>query len=113
MKNIIAAAALATLVAGSAQAQPAQPAPGPNGKCLWSSMIDHTVVAKDTRSIVFHMRDGTAWRTTMPAACTSLALYGFTFVTHTDEVCGGQGIVIPHTGQVCSLGAFVPETTHS
>jgi len=113
MKTIIVAAVFAAFAFGGAQAQPA---PGPNGKCLWTYQIDHTVVTPDTRAIIFHMKDGTTWRNTLHAACPGLKTRGFVFAANGDEVCGGQGIRVLQLDQVCSLGAFTPETqpaTHS
>ncbi|HEX3808370.1 MAG TPA: hypothetical protein VHW02_01625 [Rhizomicrobium sp.] len=79
--------------------------------CLWSYMVDHTSVAKNSRSIVFHMRDGKQVLNTLPASCNGLQFHGFSYVSRSDEVCAGQGIRVIETGQVCMLGQFSPSVS--
>lgn len=103
---MIAAAALALTTATAYAGSPAVSAPG--NSCLWAYQVDHTTVAPDTKSIVFHLRNGSTVTNTLPAACNGLALHGFSYVSRSDQVCNGQGIRIIESGQVCMLGSFGP-----
>ena len=105
---MIAAAALALITATAYAGSPMSSAPG--NSCLWAYQVDHTSVAPDTKSIVFHMKDGTTVTNTLPAACNGLAMHGFSYVSRSDSVCVGQGIRVIESGQVCMLGAFGPTT---
>ena len=102
--------AFAALLLGSVGANAAEPAIHNSGKntCVWAYMVDHTTVAPDSKSIVFHLRGGDQVVNTLPAACNGLQFHGFTYVSRTDEVCAGQGIRVIKSGQVCMLGQFAP-----
>ena len=103
-----------SLLALSATAAFAQPSNSPwvsgsaGNSCLWSYQIDHTTVAPDTKSIVFHLRGGQQVVNTLSAPCNGLAFHGFVYVSRGDSVCAGQGIRVIQSGQVCMLGKFGP-----
>lgn len=101
-------ASLAVLLAlGAATTAPALAADGP--MCLRSRDVD-TTKALDAHTILFRMKDGKVWRSSMRAACPSLRFNGFEYVTRFDEICGGsQMIRVLETSQVCVLGRFTPE----
>lgn len=112
MKVMVIAAAIATLAAGAAFGAGMSAASDTNGTCLWNYNIVKTDVARDERSITFHMKDGKTWVNTLPAACHGLNLHGFSYVSRTsNEVCAGQGIQLVQSGTVCSLGQFEPGPT--
>ena len=102
----LAAAALVLAIAAAAPAS-AQPESKPN-VCLKTYLIDHTK-APDDRTIIFTMKDGSAYQSTLPAACPQLSFNGFSYVaTPPADVCGGlQSIRVVRTGAVCLLGPFV------
>jgi hypothetical protein len=106
MKTIAKSAVMAVLIAFAA---------GPAGAdvtCLQTRMIDHTSV-QDSRTVLFHMKDGKTWRNTLTAACPSLRFHGFAVNLHRDEICSrGQSISVLETHEVCMLGQFSPEPAH-
>ncbi len=112
MKIVTTGVVFAALTAATAAL--AQPANSPfvtgadGNSCIWAYQVDHTTVAPDTKSIVFHLRTGQDVVNTLPAACNGLALHGFAYVSRSDSVCAGQGIRVIETGQVCMLGKFAP-----
>jgi hypothetical protein len=74
--------------------------------CLQSNRIDRTTVV-NPKTILFRMKDGKVWRSTLATPCLGLKFNGFVYVTHADEVCGGsQSIRVLQTDQVCLLGRF-------
>lgn len=103
---------VAALVATAAQAQPG---PGVGPVCIRpfdtpDQTINHTHVV-DPRTIIFYMRDGTAWKNTLKTACPQLMFHGFTFATDQDEVCANsQSIKVINSGEVCELGNFTRYT---
>jgi hypothetical protein len=110
MKAIITAAAIAALGIGAAHAQGAYVTGSGHNLCLVSWGIDHTSTVDKGKAIVFHMKDGTAWRNTLAAPCPGLNFHGFVYVTHTDNICSNmQSISVIETHEVCMLGAFTPE----
>ena len=104
MKRIAILGAL--LAMGGALATPAEA----GVTCLQPRMIDHTKVV-DPRTIDFHMRDGKIWRSTLKTPCLGLRFFGFSYVVHADEICGGsQAIRVIKTHEVCMLGSFEPQS---
>jgi hypothetical protein len=103
----IAAAALA-LVVTTAYAQPASVSSSGN-VCLKTIQIDHTETP-DTRTILFFMKNHTAWRNTLKSDCIGLRQNGFIYVpTPPDQICGNfQVIRAIETKSVCTLGPFTP-----
>lgn len=101
------AAAIAILALSAASPALAQPASRPN-VCLKTYLIDHTKAPND-RTVIFTMKDGSAYQSSLPAACPQLSFNGFSYVaTPPADVCGGlQSIRVVRTGSVCLLGPFV------
>lgn len=112
MKTIIlaATAALAMGTTGTASAQSAGPGTTTGGGhvCLWTYQIDHTHVV-NSRTILFHMKDGHIWQNNLKGPCPGLEFHGFGYVTRSDQICGPEiGIQVVTTGETCTLGDFVP-----
>jgi hypothetical protein len=107
MKFAIAILFLAALAA-AVPAALAQPASKPANVCLKTYLIDHTK-APDDRTIIFTMKDGSAYQSTLMAQCPQLRANGFSYVaTPPEDVCGGlQSIRVIRSGSVCLLGPFV------
>ncbi|HEY1962025.1 MAG TPA: hypothetical protein VGG69_06380 [Rhizomicrobium sp.] len=110
MKAIALAAALLTAGMSAATAQPATPMPHGN-VCLKTYWIDHTK-SPDDRTIVFYMKDGSAYQSSLPTLCPQLSVNGFAYVaTPPSDVCGNmQTIRVIRTGSVCMLGPLVQIT---
>src|ERR1043165_487691 len=109
MEPIVARTALAALlilIAGASSAG-AQPAPKTN-VCLKTYLIDHTKAPND-RTIIFYMKDGSAYQSTLLADCPQLSFNGFSYVaTPPEDVCGNlQSIRVVRSHSVCLLGPFV------
>ncbi|HVP85459.1 MAG TPA: hypothetical protein VMS78_12125 [Rhizomicrobium sp.] len=106
-KTMSLAAALA-LAATAASAQPATVSSSGN-VCLKTILIDHTETP-DTRTILFFMKNGTAWKNTLKSDCIGLRQNGFVYgPTPPDQVCGNfQVIQAIQTKSVCVLGPFTP-----
>ena len=110
-KMFLSGAALASCVVALSAVVPVQAqntAPQASGiVCLDPQDIKGTQ-AKDSRTILFHMRDGTTWRNTLVAPCPSLmSQNSWTQRVHNDRICANQQqITIAQTGEVCRLGAF-------
>ena|SRR5690349_4456795 len=107
MKPIALAALLTASGMSVAAAQTATPMPHGN-VCLKTYMIDHTKSPND-RTIVFYMKDGSAYQSSLPTLCPQLSINGFAYVaTPPSDVCGNlQSIRVIHTGSVCMLGPLV------
>lgn len=107
MKGIALAAALAMAGIATATAQTATPMPHGN-VCLKTYLIDHTKSPND-RTIVFYMKDGSAYQSSLPTLCPQLSINGFAYVaTPPSDVCGNlQSIRVIRTGSVCMLGPLV------
>jgi hypothetical protein len=112
-KLVLGAAALAGSIAGFIATQPApavaaQNNEDPNSVCLNTVDIKFTQT-KDSRTILFNMRDGSVWQNTLAAPCPNLVSTGsaWTQVAHTDFICANkQEITLIQTGNVCRLGTF-------
>jgi hypothetical protein len=109
MKRLVA---LAALVAMSVAALAPGAAAAADSKyiCLKTNWIDTTKVVNE-RKILFRMKGGEVYSSELRQPCLGLRFNGFVFVTSYMEVCGGsQSIRVLNTGQICTLGNFVPET---
>jgi hypothetical protein len=109
MKTLLSALTAAAIAAGAVT-----PATAADGKpiCLQSYLIDHTSV-KDSRTILFHMKDGTIYQNTLVAACPSLNFHGFVMNIRggNNMVCDNQqSISVLITHETCMMGAFSPYT---
>ena len=100
MKAYIIAAAALGLAFSHAQAASAEVP-----MCLVAHMVDHTHVVNPSR-VQFVMKDGKVWQNDLHAACNGLNFHGFEILGHQDELCGGQGISVIETHEVCQLGNF-------
>lgn len=80
--------------------------------CLDINRIQNTTIP-NARTIVFHMKDGSAWRNTLRNACPDLRFWGFVFVDRgsLNQICSNQdAIKIINSGEICLLGSFARET---
>lgn len=104
MRNIALIVALAALGATPAFAQPA---PAKN-ICLKTYLIDHTKAPND-RTIIFYMKDGSAYQSTLSTTCPQLSFNGFSYVaTPPEDVCGNlQSIRVVRSHAVCLLGPLM------
>jgi hypothetical protein len=77
-------------------------------------LIDHTKTPDD-RTILFTMKNGAVYRSTLPATCPQLSFNGFSYVaTPPDQICGNlQTIRVIRTGAVCMLGPLVQMTPNA
>ena len=109
MKNIVLGVALTGLLAGAARAEAVVTPPPAHPVCLWTYMIDHTTTV-DPTTVVFHMKNGAAWKNTLQAPCPGLKFHGFVYtVRGTDQICSNmQTIRVIETNQTCALGTFTP-----
>ena len=78
--------------------------------CLQTQYIQNTSIP-DSRTILFHMKDGTTWRNTLRNSCPDLKWYGFTYVVHGQtEICENLlAIRTLYGGDTCLLGPFTRE----
>ena len=84
--------------------------PGPAGNvCIRTLDIDHTKTP-DNRTILFYMKDGKEWSTTLTSYCPELRFNGFVYVaTPPDNICGNmQAIRVIRSGAICEMGPLVP-----
>ena len=100
-------AALCLLISVTAGAAMAQPDKTP--VCLRALDIDHTK-APDDHTILFFMKNGSAWSTTLKSDCPGLRFNGFAYgPTPPDDICANaQTIRVLKSGAVCEIGALVP-----
>ncbi len=102
----IARAGIASALAALTFATSAGAAP----VCLQTDRIQNTTIL-DSRTILFHMKDGTTWRNTLRNSCPDLKWYGFTYAVHGPlEIC--ENLLAIHTlygGDTCLLGRFTRE----
>lgn len=80
--------------------------------CLDTYRIQNTTVP-NARTIIFHMKDGSAWRNALKNACPDLRFWGFVYVDRSgmNEICDNQAAVkVIHSGEICLLGSFTRET---
>jgi hypothetical protein len=104
MSHYLLRPALAAVLAACSWAAPVSAAP----VCLDNYTIKNTSIP-DSHTIVFHMKDGSAWRNTLKNPCPDLRFYGFVFTDSggVNQYCGNQTVVrVIHSGEVCMLGEF-------
>ena len=96
-----------SLLMSTAMAVVAQPAPVP--VCLRSIDIDHTKTPND-HTILFFMKNGQVWNTTLRADCPELIFNGFAYdPTPRDSICANmQTIRVLKSGAICEIGPLVP-----
>jgi hypothetical protein len=107
MRRILIGAALASLAISSAYAQSATVMNGTT--CLKTIMVDRTKIL-DPMSMIFYMKDHTAWLNSFKNPCTTLPHNGYIYTpTPPDNICGDlQKIQVIQTHEVCQLGTFTP-----
>jgi hypothetical protein len=100
-RTAIASGLAALTIAASAGAAPV---------CLQTQYIQNTTIL-DSRTILFHMKDGTTWRNTLRNSCPDLKWYGFTYAVHGPlEICDNLlAIRTLYGGDTCLLGRFTLE----
>ncbi|HEY5046653.1 MAG TPA: DUF6491 family protein [Rhizomicrobium sp.] len=110
MKRVAAGLLVAAFAATAAEAQPSYTTAGGN-VCIKINWIDRTS-APDDRTIVFYMKDNTAWITHLAGLCPQLRFNGFAYVaTPPEDLCGNlQMIRVVRTGAVCKIGPLAPYT---
>lgn len=91
-------------VAGTAEAQ-ANEVP----VCLRALDVDHTKTPDD-HTILFFMKDGKIWSTTLNSDCPELRFNGFDYgVTPPDNICANmQTIRVLKSGAICEIGSLIP-----
>lgn len=101
------AAASACLIVALVPARSASP----GIVCIRTLDIDHTR-APDNRTILFYMKDGKIWSTTLTAYCPELTFNGFEYgPTPPDNICGNmQTIRVLRSGSICEMGPLIPVT---
>ena len=82
--------------------------------CIETYQIDHTKTP-DNRTVIFYMKGGASYQSTLASDCPMLRFNGFAYVaTPPARICGGlQSIKVLRTGLVCLLGPLVPITPSS
>lgn len=77
--------------------------------CIRALDIDHTK-APDNRTILFYMKNGQVWSTTLTSYCPELSFNGFVYgPTPPDDICGNmQTIRVIRSGAICEMGPLVP-----
>ena len=77
--------------------------------CLRSIDIDHTKTPND-HTILFFMKDGQIWSTTLRSDCPELMFNGFAYgPTPRDRVCANmQTIRVLKSGAICEIGPLMP-----
>ena len=106
------AATLASLLALTGMTTAGAMAQAPTGNtCIRTTLIDRTK-SPDDRTILFSMKNGAVYQSTLPANCPELSFNGFSYVaTPPDQICGNlQSIRVIRTGSVCLLGPLVQIT---
>lgn len=104
MSKFVALTAVALLAALPAAAHPAR-----TPTCVKSVDLDRTTVVSPQK-ILFRLKDGKVYSSTLRTPCLGLKFNGFVYETPTDEICGGaQSIRVLQTNEVCVLGPFVAE----
>jgi hypothetical protein len=103
MKAVLLASALSLATGAAAQ--------NSGSTCLRTILIDHTKAPND-RTLMFYMKNGAVYQSTLPTVCPQVSIYGFAYVaTPPDDICGNlQSIRVIRTGAVCLLGPLVQIT---
>src|SRR6185312_15838786 len=82
------------------------------GVCLQSYLVDRTKVVDDN-TIIFYMKNGSAWMNTLPHKCNGLKFAnGFSYNQSSDnQICSNLEIIkVIGQGTTCGLGEFTPFT---
>lgn len=105
MRHPLLSLVLLLALAHSAGAQNVAPV------CLRSIDIDHTKTPND-HTILFFMKDGKVWSTTLRSDCPELIFNGFEYApTPRDNVCANmQTIRVLKSGAICEIGPLLPTT---
>ncbi len=107
MRTLVSALTVAAIAAGVAVPAAAAPV------CLTSYLIDHTSVQKDSKTILFYMKDGKVFANTLLSACPGLQFHGYELGIRggNETICSNQqSIRVLVTNEVCQMGAFTPYT---
>lgn len=77
--------------------------------CLRALDVDRTKTPDD-RTILFIMKDGKVWSTTLKTDCPELRFNGFDYgVTPPDNICANmQTIRVLKSGAICEIGPLLP-----
>ena len=111
MRKSITLAALAAIASLSTTAAFAD-ATATKGVCLTSYQVDHTKIVDDS-TIIFYMKNGKAWKNTLPHKCNGLKFAnGFSYNQSNDnQICANlEMITVINQGTTCGLGEFEPFT---
>ena len=83
------------------------PAPARRNVCISGTDIESTSVPDDN-TILYHLRNGQVWKTTLKATCPQLKFeHAFTEVIRADQICANAQMIRVHeTGSICALGDF-------
>ena len=75
--------------------------------CINASDIEYTQTPDD-QTIIYHLRNGRAWKNTLKAPCPQLHFeHAFTEVVRASQVCANhQMIRVQNVGSICALGDF-------
>jgi len=104
MSHFLLRSALAATLAACSWATPVSAAP----VCLDNYRIENTSIP-DNHTIIFYMRDGTAWRNTLKNSCPNLRFSGFVYKDRggVSEYCANLTVVrVIDSGEPCMLGEF-------
>ena len=104
MNHAASSVVLLLTLASPAVAQNASPP-----VCLRSIDIDHTKTPND-HTILFLMKDGKVWSTTLRSDCPELIFNGFEYApTPRDNICANmQTIRVLKSGAICEIGPLLP-----
>ena len=77
--------------------------------CIDTRNISNSEEQDHGKAILFKMRDGTQWRSTLQGACPDLAYNGYSWTIRNPDntVCENvQSLRVLQSGEVCVLGKF-------
>jgi hypothetical protein len=79
--------------------------------CLQAYNVRNTTVV-DSRTILFHMVDGTVWRNDLKNACPELRFHGFAYDLRDEEALCDNAVPIHvvMSNEICALGKFSLQT---
>jgi hypothetical protein len=104
VKGVLLAVPFLLALAGPVGAQGQHPL-----VCIRSIDVDHTKTPND-HTILFFMKDGKIWSTTLRSDCPELSFNGFEYEpTPSDNICADlETIRVLRSGAVCEIGSLVP-----
>ena len=107
---LVLACTVTALTGCSDDAAPTAQNSGPpgNGTCIQTGLVGRAQIMDDS-TILFIMKDGTAWKNTLRFSCSGLTFEnGFEYTPDTTvRACSNdQTIRVEHTGTFCELGQF-------